>query len=48
MISEPEEKVFVAFEMLSPELADYLKDMNLYERELMVLNHKIEKVCGVE
>lgn len=40
--------VLVAFEMVSPELAEYLMDMNIYDRELMVLEYKMTKVLGVD
>jgi hypothetical protein len=39
--------VLVAFEMISTELGKYLLGMNEYERELMVLEHKINKVLEV-
>lgn len=34
--------VLVAFEMISPELGEYLADMNIYERELMLIDYKIK------
>jgi len=37
-------KVLVAFEMVSPEMAEYLMNMNIYDRELMVLEHKMNKI----
>lgn len=40
------ENVFVAFEMVSPELAEYLANMDVYERELMVHEHYTDKVLG--
>jgi hypothetical protein len=36
--------VMVAFEMISPEMAEYLMNMDKYERELMLLDYKLDKL----
>jgi len=40
--------VLVVIEMVSPELAEYLTGMNIYDIELMVLEYKMNKVLGVQ
>jgi hypothetical protein len=36
--------VLVVFEMISPEMAEYLMSMDMYERELMLIDYKLDKL----
>ena len=39
--------VLVAFEMIEEDMAKYLAEMDIYDREIMVLDHKIRRIFNI-